>query len=81
MLCYVVHFNKLMDSWDLPLALQKKYDGWLSREIIQDYLRYAKLCFDRYGDRVKHWLTFNEPWCVAVLGNGIAQFAPYVSCL
>ena len=68
--------NKLILSWDLPLALQKRYEGWLSRDVIPDYCRYAKLCFDRYGDRVKNWLTFNEPWCVAVLGNGIGQFAP-----
>lgn len=35
-----------------------------------------QLCFERFGDRVKHWLTLNEPWCVAVLGYAKAQFAP-----
>ncbi|WWC95633.1 hypothetical protein V866_002498 [Kwoniella sp. B9012] len=63
--------------WDLPLELFKRYGGWLDKEkIVEDYTHYAKTCFDLFGDRVKHWLTFNEPWCTAVLGHGIGQFAP-----
>lgn len=66
-----------MFSWDLPLELFKRYGGWLDKEkIVEDYTHYAKTCFDLFGDRVKHWLTFNEPWCTAVLGHGIGQFAP-----
>ncbi|WOO77170.1 Beta-glucosidase 1B [Vanrija pseudolonga] len=60
--------------WDLPLELHKRYGGLLNKErFIPDYLRYARLCFERYGDRVKHWLTFNEPWVVAIHGfhNGV----------
>lgn len=45
-------------------------------EIVADFVNYSKLCFDRFGDRVKHWLTFNEPWCVAAHGYGHGQFAP-----
>ncbi|WWD22919.1 hypothetical protein CI109_107414 [Kwoniella shandongensis] len=63
--------------WDLPLALFDRYGGWLDKDsVVPDYTRYAKLCFETFGDRVKHWLTFNEPWCVAVLGHGQAAFAP-----
>ncbi|KAL7419161.1 hypothetical protein Q5752_005997 [Cryptotrichosporon argae] len=62
--------------WDLPQALYKSYGGWTSHEIIPDFVNYARLCFCRYGDRVKHWLTLNEPWCVAVLGHGVGAFAP-----
>nr|XP_018260078.1 uncharacterized protein I303_06995 [Kwoniella dejecticola CBS 10117]OBR82236.1 hypothetical protein I303_06995 [Kwoniella dejecticola CBS 10117] len=63
--------------WDLPLELSKRYGGWLDKEkIVEDYRHYAKMCFDLFGDRVKHWLTFNEPWCTAVLGHGVGQFAP-----
>ena len=72
------HGTCLTISWDLPQALQDRYGGWLSKDAIPDFVRYAQLCFGRYGDRVKHWLTFNEPWCVSVLGNGIGQFAPWV---
>jgi len=63
--------------WDLPQALHDRYLGWLNKdEIIQDYVRYARVCFERFGDRVKHWLTMNEPWCISVLGYGRGVFAP-----
>ncbi|KAI0772973.1 beta-glucosidase 1B [Trametes elegans] len=64
--------------WDLPQALYDRYGGWLSKEIVQDYVRYAKICFERFGDRVKYWcaLTMNEPWCISVLGHGRGVFAP-----
>ncbi|KAH9924982.1 beta-glucosidase 1B [Epithele typhae] len=62
--------------WDLPQTLYDRYGGWLDREIVQDYVRYAKLCFERFGDRVKFWLTHNEPWCISILGHGRGVFAP-----
>ncbi|KII91962.1 glycoside hydrolase family 1 protein [Plicaturopsis crispa FD-325 SS-3] len=63
--------------WDLPQALHDRYGGWLNKdEIILDYERYAKVCFEAFGDRVKHWLTMNEPWCISVLGYGRGVFAP-----
>ncbi len=62
--------------WDLPLALQLQHDGWLNPAIAEDFAEYATLCFDRFGDRVKHWITFNEPWVVSILGYGQAVFAP-----
>lgn len=62
--------------WDLPLALQLEKDGWLNASIADDFLAYADLCFDRLGDRVKNWITFNEPWVVSILGYGQGVFAP-----
>ncbi|EMD36781.1 glycoside hydrolase family 1 protein [Gelatoporia subvermispora B] len=63
--------------WDLPQALHNRYGGWLNKdEIVQDYVRYSRVCFERFGDRVKHWLTMNEPWCISVLGYGRGVFAP-----
>ncbi|OBZ77023.1 Beta-glucosidase 1B [Grifola frondosa] len=62
--------------WDLPLTLYERYGGWLNKEIVQDYVRYTKVCFERFGDRVKYWLTMNEPWCISVLGHGRGVFAP-----
>jgi beta-glucosidase len=45
-------------------------------KIVPDFKNYAKLCFERFGDRVQHWLTLNEPWVIAVLGHGQGAFAP-----
>lgn len=46
--------------FDLPDALNKKYGGWLGKETVEAYERYAKLCFERYGNRVKYWQSINE---------------------
>lgn len=46
--------------FDLPLALEEKYGGWKSRQCIKDFERYTRVCFERFGDRVHHWLTINE---------------------
>ncbi|KAB1204572.1 Beta-glucosidase 12 [Morella rubra] len=47
--------------WDLPQALEDEYDGFLSPLIVDDFRNYAELCFKEFGDRVKHWITLNEP--------------------
>jgi len=62
--------------WDLPIALQLEYDGWLNPQLADFFGDYAAICFDAFGDRVKHWLTLNEPWCSAVLGHGLGIHAP-----
>ena len=62
--------------WDLPLALQLEDDGWLGDTIAAHFAAYADLCFKRFGDRVKNWITLNEPWVVSILGYGQGVFAP-----
>jgi beta-glucosidase len=62
--------------WDLPLVLEMEDDGWLNPEITKDFAAYAELCFNRFGDRVKNWITLNESWVVAILGYGQGVFAP-----
>lgn len=62
--------------WDLPLALQTEEDGWLNDNIADRFEVYADLCFNRFGDRVKNWITLNEPWVVSILGYGQGAFAP-----
>ncbi|OQR82354.1 glycoside hydrolase [Achlya hypogyna] len=63
--------------WDLPLALQTEYDGLLGGPVVLDaFAAYARLCFERFGDRVKQWITINEPWVVSLLGYGLGVLAP-----
>ncbi|CBJ30694.1 Beta-glucosidase, family GH1 [Ectocarpus siliculosus] len=62
--------------WDLPLELEMEHGGWQNYITVERFLEYAEVCFERFGDRVKSWLTFNEPWCAAVLGYGNGEMAP-----
>lgn len=46
--------------FDMPMWAQK-LGGWENREVVDCYVKYAKKCFELFGDRVKLWTTFNEP--------------------
>jgi beta-glucosidase len=61
--------------WDLPQALQDR-GGWANRATLDAYVRYVDATVSRLGDRVKHWTTHNEPWCVAFLGHLTGKHAP-----
>ena len=61
--------------WDLPLALHQE-GGWLNREVCDAFVEYTEVVARAFGDRVKHWITHNEPWCAAVLGHRIGEHAP-----
>lgn len=52
-----------MYHFDLPLSLHER-GGWCSRNTVDAFERYAKILFERYGDRVKYWLTVNEQNCM-----------------
>ena len=49
-----------VSHYEMPLNLALKYNGWASRELIDFYMNYCKTIFERYKDKVKYWLTFNE---------------------
>jgi beta-glucosidase len=61
--------------WDLPQVLQDM-GGWDSRDTAFALADYANVVTHALGDRVKNWITINEPWCVAYLGYGIGIHAP-----
>ena len=46
--------------FDLPYALVEKYNGWENRACAFAFERYAKVCFEAFGDRVKYWQVINE---------------------
>jgi 6-phospho-beta-glucosidase len=49
-----------ISHYETPLHLAETYDGWTDRRLIGFYENYARTLFERYGSRVKYWLTFNE---------------------
>ncbi|XP_053554228.1 lactase/phlorizin hydrolase-like [Bombina bombina] len=64
--------------WDLPQALQD-IGGWENETIVERFKEYADLLFKRLGDKVKFWITHNEPYIIANLGYGYGVFAPGIS--
>lgn len=62
--------------WDLPLHLQEKYGGFTSREIIRDFTRYADFCFATFGNKIRHWITINEPLTFCQMGYTYGAHAP-----
>ncbi|KAH0621363.1 hypothetical protein JD844_022550 [Phrynosoma platyrhinos] len=85
----VSYYNKLIDSlldsnvepmvtlfhWDLPQTLQD-LGGWQNESIISAFVDYASFCFGTFGDRVKFWITFHEPWVISYAGYGTGQHPP-----
>ncbi|MEX0152884.1 glycoside hydrolase family 1 protein [Microbacterium sp. LMI1-1-1.1] len=49
-----------ISHYETPLHLAEQYGGWTNRALIGFYERYARTLFERFGSRVKYWLTFNE---------------------
>lgn len=64
-----------LHHWDLPYCFQQ-LGGW-TNPIMADYLvDFAKVAFDHFGDRVKMWLTLNEPFIFCTMGYGKEELAP-----
>jgi len=86
----VAHYNRLINlliangiepfvtlyHWDLPYELDFSIGGWLSRGIVPHFRTYAETAFREFGDRVKYWITFNEPLSFCNLGYGTGTHAP-----
>ncbi|MFI5352237.1 MAG: GH1 family beta-glucosidase [Candidatus Binatales bacterium] len=61
--------------WDLPQALEDA-GGWPNRDTAKHFADYAAIVADKLGDRVKHWMVFNEPWVFTILGYLAGMHAP-----
>nr|GEV03171.1 beta-glucosidase 46-like isoform X1 [Tanacetum cinerariifolium] len=86
----IKHYNKIINAliekgiqpfvtlthYDIPQELEDRYGGWLSPQIQQDFAYYASICFKYYGNRVKYWVTLNEPNVVAVRGYRSGIYPP-----
>ncbi|XP_039610997.1 lactase-phlorizin hydrolase [Polypterus senegalus] len=87
----VAYYNNLINSlveynitpivtlyhWDLPQDLQD-IGGWENEELINLFNEYADFCFQTFGNRVKFWMTFNEPQVIAWVSYGLGIFPPNV---
>lgn len=72
---YSVKFYLLFLNRDLPQSLQE-LGGWLNEQLVEFFVDYARLCFEKFGDRVKYFVTFNEPYVNVIKGYDLAVFAP-----
>ena len=66
-----------MHHFDTPLSLFKNGD-WLDRKNIDYFVEFSKVCFENFGDRVKKWITINEPWSVVAGQYIIGHFPPNI---
>ncbi|MGX8852392.1 6-phospho-beta-galactosidase [Amedibacillus sp. YH-ame10] len=87
----IAYYNSLIDEcikngvepfvtlhhFDTPLSLFHKGD-WLSYDMINAFVRFAKVCFENFGDRVKKWVTINEPWSLAAGQYLVGHFPPNI---
>lgn len=67
-MCSLYHF-------EMPMCLMEQYNGFYSRVVVDKFITYANKMIDRYGDRVKKWISFNEQNGIALKGNKIAYGA------
>ncbi len=65
--------------WDIPQALQDEYKGWESRQVIEDFNRYASVLFERFKDKVKYWVSLNEQNVFTALGYRWEAHPPNIS--
>ncbi|PWA31575.1 glycoside hydrolase family 1 [Artemisia annua] len=86
----IMFYNKILDELtlrgikpfvtihhhDFPQELQDRYGSWLSPLMQEDYVHYAKICFKNFGDRVKHWITINEPVYFTIMAYQNGGYPP-----
>ena len=56
-----------LNHWDIPQGLED-IGGWPERDIVHEFVKYSYHVSKHLGDRVRNWITHNEPWCVSYLG-------------
>lgn len=65
--------------WDLPQALQEAYGGWEDRRVVADFERYATTLFQRFGAKVRTWITLNEQNSYMLNGYRLGAHPPGVT--
>lgn len=62
--------------WDLPMWVYNE-GGWENPQIIEDFMEYARVVIDALSDKVRYWMTFNEPACFIGFGYFEGRQAPF----
>ncbi|XP_022893300.1 beta-glucosidase 24-like [Olea europaea var. sylvestris] len=62
--------------WDVPQKLEDEYGGFLDHQIVKHFCEFADICFSKFGDRVKYWVTLNEPRSFTFYGYVHPRFPP-----
>ena len=57
-----------LHHFDMPIDLLKKYGGWESKYVVNLFVKFARTCFEQFGDVVEYWTTFNEPMVIPEAG-------------
>lgn len=65
-----------LSHFEMPYHLVTKYGGFRNRKLIDFFLNFARVCFERYKDKVKYWMTFNE---INNQANFYDDFAPFTN--
>ena len=69
-----------LNHWDMPQALMA-HQGWAGRASVDAFAEYAAAVADRLADRVRWWVTQNEPWIITLLGYQLGLHAPGIADL
>lgn len=65
-----------LSHFEMPYHLVTEYGGWKNRQVIDFFVRFAEVVFERYKDKVKYWMTFNE---INNQANYQEDFAPFTN--
>jgi 6-phospho-beta-glucosidase len=65
-----------LSHFEMPYHLVTEYGGWRNRQTVDFFVRFAEVVFERYKNKVKYWMTFNE---INNQANFNEDFAPFTN--
>lgn len=80
--CRKYHVEPLVTlyHYDLPESIYEA-GGWENRNIVEQFVEYARICFEEYGQKVNYWVTINEPNYETLCCYGFGNYPPNVKDL
>ena len=62
-----------LSHYEMPFSLTERMNGWADRRVIDLFVRYCRVVFERYRGKVRHWITFNE------INTGVTPYGGYLA--